>query len=151
MNVIVLGYGNPFRMDDGVGPVGARAIAKWFEESGYEVTTWIGHQLLPEVVLELEGKDLAVFVDTTVEQHPEGFAIYEVLPSVATDGFNLHTCTPGWVKRIAIQMSIAMPKTIMVTISGTNFDFGDSLSELCLERLNKALESFKKYFIGNLC
>jgi hydrogenase maturation protease len=151
MNVIVLGYGNPFRMDDGVGPIGARAIAEWFEKSGHEVTTWIGHQLLPEVVLELEGRDLAVFVDATIEEHPDGFAIYEVLPSVATDGLNLHTCTPGWVKHIAMQMSIAMPKMIMVTISGANFDFGDSLSELCLERLNKALESFKKYFVDNLC
>ena len=107
MNVIVLGYGNPFRMDDGVGPIGARAIAEWFEKSGHEVTTWIGHQLLPEVVLELEGRDLAVFVDATIEEHPDGFAIYEVLPSVATDGLNLHTCTPGWVKHIAMQMSIA--------------------------------------------
>lgn len=86
MNVIVLGYGNPFRMDDGVGPVGACAIAEWFEKSGHEVTTWIGHQLLPEVVLELEGRDLAVFVDATIEEHPDGFAIYEVLPPLLPMG-----------------------------------------------------------------
>ena len=40
-----------------------------------------------------------------------------------------------------------MPKMIMVTISGANFDFGDSLSELCLERLNKAIESFKNILL----
>ena len=146
MNVIVLGYGNPFRTDDGVGPVGAEAIAQWLEDEGHEVTTWIGHQLLPEVVLELEGKDLAIFVDASVEQYPDGFRICEVLPSADLDGLNLHTCTPGWIMHLAMQMNVNVPKMIMITISGANFDFGDSLSKLCLERMNNALESFKKYF-----
>lgn len=151
MNVIVLGYGNSFRRDDGVGQRGAHAIAEWLNEIGHEVTTWVGHQLLPEVALELEGKDLAIFVDASVDQYSDGYNIAEVTSSADIDGLNLHTCTPGWIKHLAAQMGIDMPKMVMVSVSGVDFDFGESLSCVCMDRFNKALEGFKKYFTDNFC
>ncbi len=64
MNVLVIGYGNDLRSDDGAGRVVADRIAA-LDLPG--VTTRSLSQLTPELSLEIAGKSHVVFVDANVE------------------------------------------------------------------------------------
>jgi hydrogenase maturation protease len=61
--VLVIGYGNELRGDDGVGPHVVRQLAALGLDG---VHTRIVHQLLPELAAELADTDCAIFVDAQV-------------------------------------------------------------------------------------
>ena len=61
--LLVIGYGNELRGDDGVGPRVARAVSDWRLPG---VTALAVHQLAPELAEPLSLSDAAVFVDAAV-------------------------------------------------------------------------------------
>ena len=75
MKVFIAGFGNPFREDDSVGLQLAPQIAEWLEEEGFEVNLWIGQQLLPELAYDLEGAEIALFIDADMRELPEGYML----------------------------------------------------------------------------
>jgi len=59
-SVLVIGYGNPLRCDDGVGQQIAKAVATWGIPNVEAIAV---HQLTPELAEKLVTVDLAIFVD----------------------------------------------------------------------------------------
>jgi len=144
--VIVFGYGNPWRQDDGVGPLLAERIADWLRERGVEAEAEIDHQLLPEAAERLAGRDLALFCDADLRDHPGGFRFERVLPEERPEGLNLHTVGVGWFLGLARTLGIDPPEARLISVSGDSFDLTDSLSEACAERAERAFRAVVRFF-----
>jgi len=72
--VLVIGYGNPLRGDDGVGQQVAEAL--WGQRSSAPelagATVQWAHQLAPEMALDVSRSTLVVFIDAAADGRPAG-------------------------------------------------------------------------------
>ena len=66
--VLIIGYGNPLRSDDGFGWHASRLIAR--ELAGHDVEVITCHQLTPELAEPLSQCSQAVFIDADAEGEP---------------------------------------------------------------------------------
>ena len=62
--VLVIGYGNPLRGDDGIGRVIAEHIAETLRPEAIDVV--VAHQLTPELTEPISRSGLVIFVDAAV-------------------------------------------------------------------------------------
>ena len=74
--VLVIGFGNELRADDGVGPAIAERLGSDPRAAGARVLAV--RQLTPDLALDVASCSLVVLVDATVELEPGGIAIREL-------------------------------------------------------------------------
>lgn len=146
MKVLVLGYGNEFREDDRVGHELAPLLVDWLLGKGEDAELWLGAQLLPELAYDLSEVDLAVFVDASTIEYPQGYSLEEVEPDPQLDGLNIHSMGPAWLLSMMDDLDYRRPRTLLVSVSGVSFDFNDSVSEACRESINKAFNAFQEFW-----
>ncbi|MBE2223512.1 MAG: hydrogenase maturation protease, partial [Anaerolineae bacterium] len=96
MNVLVIGYGNPLREDDGIGwRVVEEIVNCELTIVNCELETVATHQLLPELAGDVSEADLVIFVDASVEGAPGAVVVREVLPVVQEMGAFTHHFDPA--------------------------------------------------------
>jgi hydrogenase maturation protease len=149
--VIVFGYGNPWRQDDGVGPALAERIVGWLVDRGADAEAEIDQQLLPEAVESLRDRDLALFCDADLREAPEGFRFEEVVPGGRFEGLNLHTVGPSWFLSLAESIGLAVPEARLLSVQGVSFDLADTLTEECVRRANRAFAAFVRFWEARGC
>jgi len=147
VKVLVCGYGNPFRTDDGVGHLLAPAVAELFASRGGEADVRLEHQLLPEMAEEFGGYDLLVFADARVPGtgSGNGYDIREISPDPALEGLNIHSVGPEWILALAARIWGKVPPSLLVSVEGESFDFGEGLTEACRRRMDGALAAFEEW------
>lgn len=145
MKVWIAGFGNIDREDDGAGIVLALRLADWLGKE-HDVSLSLEHQLLPELVYEIDGADMAIFVDADMRRHECGFSIRPISPSPQIEGLNIHSMGPGWLLELAQTMKLSPARALLVSVSGESFNFSNELTPECKIRLDAAEKSFKKYF-----
>ena len=97
--VLVIGYGNPGRQDDGLGP----AVASGIDRLGWPgLTAFDNYQLTIEDAIEVAAHDVVWFVDAS-KTGPSPYAVQEVIPSLTID-FTSHLVRPEAVMAIARPM-----------------------------------------------
>jgi hydrogenase maturation protease len=127
--VLVVGYGNPLRGDDGLGPAAAEELVGVLGSHCIEVVT--PHQLVPELADAIAGVGLVIFVDARVEDRPPGSTAETRLeageegPPVGPVG---HHQTPAALMAAVEAMYGRRPSAIMFSVAGAAFDFGVGLS-----------------------
>lgn len=133
--VLLLGFGNPGRGDDGLGPALAEAVAG-LGLPGLTVDS--DFQLAVEHAADLVGQDLVVFVDAALVG-PEPFAFAAVAPSDDTH-FTTHYVEPAMVLGLARRIYGARPEAYSLALRGHAFDaFGEQLSAPARANLEAAL------------
>jgi hydrogenase maturation protease len=149
--VLIIGYGNPYRRDDGVAyhvinvirqQQGRPLLAQdddGMDDLGHEVDTLMQHQLLPELTPLLRGYQSVIFVDAHTAACPDKVRVVPVEPQY---GFHAvtHHVSPGMLLDLARQSQGNSPQGWLVSIRGDDFDFGDSLSPSCLQAVPEAAE-----------
>lgn len=135
--LLVLGYGNPGRADDGLGPAAARAVATW-SLSG--VQTEETYQLTIEDADLLTRYDDVVFVDATVDAS-EPFSFVPLPAREWTHAsFTTHAVDPATVLGLAREVLGASTRGWRLAIRGHRFGcFGEGLSEAASTDLETAL------------
>ena len=134
--VLVIGYGNPGRRDDGLGPALAEAVAKLGLE-GVEVDA--DYQLTVEDAAAVADYDAVVFADADAAG-PEPFGLRRVEPN-GDLGFSSHGCRPSDVMALAADLFGATTKGYILGIRGYEFEeFGESLSGRAEANLAAAAE-----------
>src|SRR5271166_5569047 len=88
--ILVIGYGNNLRTDDGVGPHVATAVASWELPGLVSVAV---HQLTPELTELLASAELAIFVDALIASVGETVEIVPLELSVESE-MHGHLCDP---------------------------------------------------------
>lgn len=139
--LLLLCYGNPGRLDDGLGAAFAEAVEKSPPEG---VTVEVNYQLMIEDAARIAEHDAVVFVDAAVVG-PEPFD-FRVIEGSASRSFSTHSILPEEVLGLARELFGSQGKGYVLAIRGYVFeDFGEALSKRAKENLSAALDFFAQF------
>jgi hydrogenase maturation protease len=134
LRVVVFGWGNDARGDDGLGPLllGRVSRAAWPDVKAIE-----DFQLQIEHALDLDGADLALFLDAGKDT-PAPFAFAEIEPARGATP-TTHALAPEAVLDVyARALGQSPPRAFTLCIRGERFELGQGLSPEASERLEAA-------------
>jgi len=136
-SVLVLGYGNPGRLDDGLGPALVRELAQ--RDPGAGVTLHSAYQLQIEDAALVAEHAVVVFVDADVTC-PAPFELRRLAPRRELR-FSTHSVGPEAVLALARQHFGRETAGFMLGIRGYDFGgYGERLSPRAERNLAAALE-----------
>jgi hydrogenase maturation protease len=137
--LLVIGYGNTLRGDDGVGPRVAEAVAK-LQLPG--VRTLICQQLSPEHADPISRADTVIFVDAAVDGPKE----VQLRPLAPGDSAQLmaHAADPRTMLALARDVFGHAPQAWWLTIPATDLGFCEHLSTTALHGLERAVELIRE-------
>ena len=133
--ILLIGYGNPARADDGLGT----AVAEYVERLNLPgVTVDSDYQLTIEDSAAVAENDVVIFADASVSCS-EPF-VFEPLKAGSVGSFSSHSVEPAEVMTLAENLFKSKAKSFILGIRGYEFDKFDSpLSEKAKKNLEKAL------------
>jgi len=134
-NVLVLGYGNLSRGDDALGPLMLEYIEANCSFEGLELIT--DFQLQIEYALDLENRDLVLFIDASVAC--ERAVSLTKLVAEKDKSYTSHAMSPAAV--LAVYQSIVgkePPACFLLSIQALEFELGAGLTEQAKANLNTA-------------
>jgi len=147
MKILIYGFGNPGRGDDGLGVRVAQAIeneAASFE--GLELRVESNYQLNIEDALAVSGADIAIFCDAAREGW-EPFDFNEIFPS-SDIAFTTHTMAPASVLALCEELYGRRPKAYLLAIRGYEWEITEELSQSAAENLAGTLGFLKGFLAG---
>ena len=136
--LLVIGYGNELRSDDGVGPKTAAAIADWNLPGVHTLTC---HQLTPELAVPIAATQCVVFIDACVDSST--VELRELQPA-KPDQIMAHAPDPQVLLRLAKDIFGRSPMAFWLTIPIETIAFGEGLSARAQEGLQAALEKIRE-------
>ena len=119
-DVLIIGFGNPLRGDDGAGPEAARRLAA----RGFRAIAV--HQLTPELAEPVAAAREVWFLDADRRVAPGEIAVVPIDEAAA--GPLEHHATPAALLRLAREVYGAAPNARLAGLGGANFDLTDRLS-----------------------
>ena len=137
--LLVIGYGNTLRSDDGVGAKVAAAV----DELGLPgVAALVRHQLTPELAEPISEARAVVFVDAAADASNE----VRLRPLEPAAGAQLmaHAADPRSLLAFARQLFGRCPEAWWLTIPVENLGFGEELSPVAQRGFQTALEQIRK-------
>lgn len=139
-STLVIGYGNPGRLDDGLGPALAEAIERE-AIAGVEVQS--DYQLNAEYAAEVAGHAVVVFADASVGG--AGPYFLRRLEARAATSFSSHSMRPEAVVALAEETMGWRGEAYLVGIRGYAFnEFGEWLSGPARENLLAATQALAR-------
>jgi hydrogenase maturation protease len=121
--LLIIGYGNTLRSDDGVGPRVAEAVAA-LNLPG--VRTFTCQQLSPEHADPISQAQAVVFVDAAVDA-PETVQLRPIEPGETTQ-LMAHAADPRTMLALARDVFGHAPRAWWLTIPAVNLEFSETLS-----------------------
>ncbi len=151
--VLVVGYGNTLRSDDGVGPVVAACLAADPRLRGADVR--IEHQLTPELAADVSGARLLVLVDAADDVPAGEVRVREVAaagspleaghrPPRRSEEAGVsftHHLDPSSLLGLADQLWGSAPRTVLVGVGPATLELGDRLSPEVRAAVPTAIEA----------
>ncbi len=134
--VLVVGYGNALRSDDGLGWHAAEILADDPRLDG--VTVLQRHQLTPELALDISRASLVVLVDASHGSPPGTVAIERVEPAGTGGTTWSHHLSPPSVLALASELYGRAPDAYLVSAGVESLAAGETLSPV-VERAMPAL------------
>ena len=132
-NLLVIGYGNELRGDDGVGPRVAWAVTA-LGRAGVRAVA--AHQLTPEMADLLRDTEAVVFVDARVDAPAVGME--RLTPGPDNSGWG-HTSDPRWLLSLTRAVHGHAPAAWLITVPATDLAMGEGLSEVATSGMAEAL------------
>jgi len=143
MKIMIYGYGNPGRQDDGLGIAFSNAIEEWVKENGLDGYTFDNnYQLNIEDAELISDKDIVIFADASVEDIPE-FCV-SMVDGTKDVSFTTHAASPGYIVQLCQEIFGKAPPTYLVHIKGYTWEFDEGLSDNATINLKLALDHIKK-------
>jgi len=171
--ILVIGYGNSLRSDDGAGCRVADIVASWDLPYVRSLTV---HQLTPELAEPIAQSDLTIFVDACVSNNGSDFGsqqtkskpTMQVQKILVTEnlarGLSANDLTAGDLNAgdlnagighlsdprslllLAQQVYGNTPVVYLLLLPGVNWEFGEQLSDITSKSIEQAVD-----FIRTLC
>jgi hydrogenase maturation protease len=122
-SVLVIGYGNTLRGDDGAGVQAAELIA----ERHPEIACIYTHQLTPELAERIAESDIVFFIDAQVELQEVTARLIE--PKTEIDQPRTHFFSPASLLSFSQQLYGRTPsRAYLVGIPASEFEFSEHVS-----------------------
>lgn len=141
ITVLVIGYGNTLRGDDGVGYQIAETVAEWQLP---QVRSIAVHQLLPELAADIAEVQIVMFVDAviTVDSPKTDITITPIF-AAGDETFSTHIITPQLLLGITQRLYSVTPVAYLLTIPAIDFTLGANLSSIACQGKELALDYLK--------
>ncbi len=141
--VLVIGYGNLLRSDDGVGQQVANAVADWQMP---HVETLACVQLTPELSARMAEADLVIFVDAQRQALGDEVGVHTLWPTpeLSTRSALSHHIGPGGLLMQTQQLFKKHPQAVLISVPGVNFELGEALSPTAERGMRKALQEIRR-------
>jgi len=148
--ILIYGYGNPGRQDDGLGAAFIAAIEKWVVEKKVEnIALDTNYQLNIEDAHLISAYDKVIFIDATIEPI-ESYSFTKVIPSDAKVEFTMHAVSPAFVVDLCQKIFGNTTEAWLLHLKGYQWEFEERLSDQAKENLSAALNFFYEIIFREL-
>ena len=146
--ILIYGYGNPGRQDDGLGVMLAEELEKWSLENGLtHIHVDSNYQLNLEDAAEIANYNVVIFADASKEDIPH-FSFEPLTPSEKVE-FTMHAVSPAFILHLCRQVFNCEPEAYLLHIRGHEWEFMDSITDFARDNLNGACEYVKKFILDH--
>ncbi len=143
MKILIYGYGNPGRQDDGLGNAFVNRIREWVAIEGLQDFSFdSNYQLNIEDADAISDKDLVIFADAS-EEKIEDFCLSKV-DGTSKVSFTSHAASPGYIVKLCEELFNKKPLVLLLHIKGYEWEFKEGISEKAAANLNASLIYMKK-------
>ncbi len=130
--VLVIGYGNPLRCDDGLAwHVADDLLRRRLSE---DLKIIVQHQLTPELAFTVSQAETVLFVDAAEDGLAGEIRCLPVVPLADGNTFS-HGLLPGTILSLARDLYGKAPKALLLSLTGENFAHGEIFSRNVTESL----------------
>jgi len=136
--VLIIGYGNVLRRDDGVGWAAARRLID--QLPGTTAKVWMVPQLLPELAEPMSRSELVIFIDADAKLGA-GQIQRRILRSPRRKNTQTigHHQSPEGLIQMARDLYGRRPRALLFSIGGADFSFGCTLSSAVKTAVRKVV------------
>jgi hydrogenase maturation protease len=136
--ILVIGYGNLLRGDDGLGRHAARQLAEMVGDRDVEIMA--RHQLVPEMADSISRAELVIFIDARQGGKPGQLSVSTVVPHDSGRPL-MHHVTPAELLAAAETLYGRHPEAILFSVSAEYLGIGEGLSKPLLSTLPRLLQA----------
>ena len=145
-SILVYGYGNPGRQDDGAGVMLAEKLDEWIVNNKLEgVHTDSNYQLNLEDAATISLYDLVIFADASHEEMDD----FRMEPLVASGRveFTMHAVSPAFILHLSREVFDHVPEAYLLHIKGYEWEFLRSMTEKAEKNLMHALHFLQDFIL----
>lgn len=149
-NILIYGYGNPGRQDDGLGVRLAEKIEEWCAENNFSQQVHIdsNYQLNLEDAEKISGYRLVIFTDAS-KKDIHDYLFQPLEPSEKVE-FSMHAISPAFVLHLCNQIFNHQPETYLLHIKGYEWEFMEGMTVEARKNLDKAVDFVKRFIKDHL-
>ena len=140
--MLIIGYGNLLRGDDGVGCHVACSLEEVFRNDS-EVEVIASQQLTPEMAEDVSRNGFVLFIDASFGETPGTIRRTVVVPEAGPGSFS-HYLTPSSLLTAAEQLYGDAPLAMSLTLAGWCFEIGSKMSAGARLRMPDLLRQAKE-------
>ncbi len=144
-SIMVVGYGNRLRSDDGVGWRVAEELEAWHGASRIDVI--LCQQLLPELAERISRAKSVYFVDAHGVGVPGKWHCQPVEVEYDLSAFG-HHATPGTLLALARNLRGVVPRAYLFSVCGESFEFGEELSPVVAAAVPFVVSAIKHHLMA---
>jgi hydrogenase maturation protease len=149
-DVLVIGYGNPLRGDDGVGPLIAEELARHLRDPESKVQVIACHQLSPELAEPVAETRAVIFIDASVDLQPGEVRVSAVTPDRFSPAVFAHSMKPSALLATASELFGQAPPAKTVGIGASSFEIGMHLTPPVQDAVAVAVAAVEKEIAASL-
>jgi len=144
--LLIYGYGNPGRQDDGLGIMLVEKLEQWAESHGiHHIDFEYNYQLNIEDALTISEYSYVLFADASVEDI-EDIKLAKVIPTEKTE-FTMHAMLPGFILHLCQSLYSKFPETFILSIKGYEFELKEGITKQASKNLDKAFDVLIKHIV----
>jgi hydrogenase maturation protease len=125
--ILLIGYGNLYRGDDGIGWLTAQALADRPHAAGVQITAC--HQLTPELAADVAPAQLVIFIDASLRGRPGEIMCLPVARASNPCHDLTHHLDPAALLALAHQVFRRTPRAYVFSVGGEFFGYRQGLSD----------------------
>ncbi len=146
MKILLYGYGNPGRQDDGLGVAFVNAMENWARRNNQrDIVFENNYQLNIEDAEAISNYDLVIFADASQEDIND-FCISKVNESSRVS-FTTHEASPGYIVKLSKELFGKVPPTYLLHIKGYDWEFKEGITQKARKNLDKAVRYFEDLLV----
>ncbi|HMK43352.1 MAG TPA: hydrogenase maturation protease [Dissulfurispiraceae bacterium] len=126
--ILVIGYGNPLRGDDGFGVYASEQLQRILKDDSVNILTV--HQLGPELAEDVSEADFIIFMDVHLSSHVGEQRCRRVFLDGSMPLTFSHHMKPGALLACAQAIYGTHPQAVMISVGSNLFDHGPMLSPI---------------------
>ncbi len=144
--LLIYGYGNPGRQDDGIGARFVEMVEAWIEkEKLTDIYTDCNYQLNIEDSALVADYETVIFVDASVVEELEDFKLETIQPNDATIEFTMHAVSTSYVIDLCRKIYGKTPQAYVLHVKAYEFDFKEELTSKANANMEAAFQFLKQF------